>query len=57
MVYYDIFYINSINTCLGTEYSKLLYLVDICKKLVIAMETLVWSGVLNALKIPCYLAN
>jgi hypothetical protein len=57
MVYYDIFYINPINTCLETKYFKPWYLVDICKKLVIAMKTLGWSGVSNTPKILWHLAN
>jgi hypothetical protein len=57
MVYQGIFYINPTNTCLETKYSKPWYLVDICKKLVIAMKTLCWSRVSNTSKISWYLAN
>jgi hypothetical protein len=42
---------------LETKYSKPWYLVDMYKKLVIAMKTLCWSGVSNTLKILWYLAN
>jgi hypothetical protein len=51
------FYINPTNTCLKTKYYKPWYLVDICKKLVIVMKTLGWSGVSNTPKIPWNLAN
>jgi hypothetical protein len=57
IIYNDIFYINSTNTCLEIKYFKPWYLVDICKKVVIVMKTLGWSEILNTLKIPLYLAN
>jgi hypothetical protein len=42
---------------LETKYSKPWYLVDMHKKLAIAMKTLGWSGVSNTPKILWYLAN
>jgi hypothetical protein len=42
-IYHDIFYINRINTCLKIKYSKIWYLVDICKKLIITIK--VWIEV------------
>jgi hypothetical protein len=52
MVYHNIFYINSTNTYLKIKYFKLLYLVDIYKKLLIAMNFFGWSGVSNTPKLP-----
>jgi hypothetical protein len=40
----------SINACLEIKYFKLWYLIDICKKLIIAMKTLGSSGVSNTPK-------
>jgi hypothetical protein len=52
-----IFLHQSINICLEIKYFKSWYLVDMCKKLVIAMKILGWSGVLNTQKISWYLVN
>jgi hypothetical protein len=52
-----VFLYQSINTCLEINYFKSWYLVDIYKKLVIAMKTLGLSGVLNTPKILWYLTN
>jgi hypothetical protein len=56
MVYHVIFYINQ-STYIWRQYSKSWYLIDMWKKLVIAIKTLSWSEVSNTLKILWYLAN
>jgi hypothetical protein len=47
----------STNIYLEIKYFKLWYLLDMGKKLVIAVKTLGWSKLLNTQKITLYLAN
>jgi hypothetical protein len=54
IVHHGIFYINLTNK---TKYYKSWYIVDICKKLVIAIKTLSSSRVSNTQKISWYLTN
>jgi hypothetical protein len=55
MIYYDIFYINLTTTCLKIKYSKLLYLVDTCSKLVIPSNyiEIIHYGLFNIILYTC----